>query len=217
VVGVIGAFYTITKDANDAKDRDLQEAHHAALQQEQLEQQKLANFGALLPLLKSKEESDHQLAFQIFTAEADARQAPLTLLPVIEAMKVPAALQTVAAQAVNAGKEQQAGQCKAKEGVYIHVQEKSQKAGAEKLGQDLKSAGFSYQSVQLVDAAPRRTEIRYYPGASPAGEVEKISALLQSHGLNDVRSNDISYLLHGCPPKQIYEIWIAADAKVGSN
>jgi hypothetical protein len=96
----------------------------------------------------------------------------------------------------------------------LHYQDKAQKAGAQKIGAELKQQSLTFRGVQQVDVAPRQTEIRYYSAGARQEDLQKLVTTLAKYGLTDVPKKDISYLLHGCAPRAIYEVWMAADASI---
>ena len=69
VIALVGCFYTLTKDKNDAADLQ-QKAEFDQTQR------RYANLTALLPLLTSDDEAKFDLGVQIYTSEANAKQAP---------------------------------------------------------------------------------------------------------------------------------------------
>lgn len=77
VLALVGGLYTYVKDKSDA--RNLQREEKRDLQQAQY-----ANLTALIPLMTSSDQSNRLLALEIFTSEAQKRQAPLDLIPSIE-------------------------------------------------------------------------------------------------------------------------------------
>ena len=224
VIPVVIAFfsqtYTAQKDASDRVEKRLDRQDRAEALRSDQEQK---NVALLLPLLKSTDSNERLMGIEIFTSQAESGQAPLYLQLTIERLKALASPQTPAGAATQAAltkatqaANQQQLTCgnTMPEGVYLHYQDKAQKAGAQKIGADLKQQNLNFRGVQQVDVAPRQTEIRYYPAGAKQDDLQKLVTTLAKYGLTDVPKKDISYLLHGCAPRAIYEVWIAADANI---
>jgi len=220
VIAYFSQAYTAQKDTMDRLDKRVDRQDRAESARSDQEQK---NAAVLLPLLKSNDPNERLMGIEIFTAQAQNGQAPLYLQPTIERLlkqaspQTPtgAATQTAVAAATQAAARQQATCSNTMpDGVYLHYQDKAQKAGAQKIGDDLKQQGLASHGVQQVDVAPKQTEIRYYPAGANQADLLKILSVLAKYGFADVPKKDISYLLHGCAPRAIYEVWIAADASM---
>ena len=183
----------------------------------------IKSIAELLPLLKSSNPEERLTGIEIFSAHATAGHAPIYLQATIERLKNVASPETPtgaatqkAAEAATLAATQQQRTCSSTmpDGVYLHFQDKSQKNGAQNLGVDLKHQGLAFQGAQQVDVAPRQSEIRYYPAGARPEDLVMLIDTLAKHGLTDVAKKDISYLLHGCSPRAVYEVWLDADADI---
>jgi hypothetical protein len=202
----LGQIYTEKKAEADRITLRQEQIARAELERANLDQK---NTELLLSLLKSSSESDRLMAIDIFVAKSQRGQAPLDLLPVIQRLQRSSPAEVGAA--VTAAESQKAT-CvnRMPDGVYVHYQDKDQKEIALRLGESIKAPQLTFQGSQRVDVAPRQTELRYYPAGAKAEDLTKITQSIEQLNLGSVKRSDISYLLHGCPARPVYEIWIGA-------
>ena len=214
IVGIIGAWYTVRKDASDNAARD-----QAAAQQ--IAQAQYSNFAALLPLMLSNDDRQVSTALDLYKQEAAIGQAPQSLGSLIQQIGATRPQFRAQAQAAEQAASVQAGTgCKAfASGLFLQVaNDPAQLKNGQALAAKLKSeAGIpSVQGVQRVDAVPQQTQLRYYFSDTNDAEAEKVIAALRQAGFTSVAKQDLSprYLKDkNCPPPPTFELWVgSADA-----
>lgn len=93
--------------------------------------------------------------------------------------------------------------------IYVQIADASQRAAAERLGDQLRAAGYSAQGIEQVKVAPSTPELRYFRGDDKA-EASKIVDQLKGWGFVDVRVRLISGYEEEAKLKQ-FELWLPAE------
>lgn len=210
-VGVVGTIYTVHKDESDNESR-------AQANAQQVAQAQYANFGLPLPLFTSTDDRQVSAGLDIYNLEAAVGRAPQNLEPLLQqigAAKPQILAQTQAAE--QAGSVQAGNGCKVfPSGLFIQVaNDQLQLKDGQPLATLLKSeAGLPpVQEVQMVDALPPQTQLRYYFSSVNDPQAAKVIDALKRLGFSGVAKQDLSptYLKNkNCSPPPTFELWMGA-------
>jgi hypothetical protein len=165
VVGELGAIYTIQKDKNDESAR--------------VSQMQYANVSALLPLILSNDDKQVSTALDIYSQEAAMGLAPPLLRPLLPQIAAAKPQLRAQAQAAEQAASVQAGAgCKEfPSGLFLQVANNLEqlKDGQAMAGLLKSEEGLPpVQGVQRVDAAPQKTQLRYYFSNANDPQADKV-------------------------------------------
>lgn len=224
VIALVGGIYTYQKDANDKELRNVQKVRDDNQKAFDNTQKQYANLTSLLPLLTSGNPSQVRTGLEVYLSEAKALQAPTDLQQTITRLSNEFPEQAGLVQkAAEAGRQQQATQCKANlDGLYIQVANSIEQLDRGRtLGKLLTAAGITppVQGVQRIDEAPRSTQLRYYFSDTNNLLAGKILDALSKLGIRSISRSDLSqsYLKPGCPPPAVFELWIGSSTPLDAS